>query len=169
MRTPVSRDEVLLEIIERHAAQPGGLLPALHELQDVLGYLPGELVVKIAEGFNISRAEVHGVISFYPDFRTQPAAPHTLRICRAESCQAVGGDALVEHARQKLGCDFHATSSDGSVALEPVYCLGLCAQSPAIMLDGQPHARLTPEKLDRLLAVKLQHPDSSTEDGRAAP
>jgi len=156
------------EIIERHAARPGGLLPALHELQEALGHLPADLVGEIARGFNISRAEVHGVISFYPDFRTQPAAPHTLRICRAESCQAVGGDALVEHARHKLGCDFHATSNDGVVALEPVYCLGLCAQSPAVMLDGQPYARLTPEKLDRLLERALQPQDAAVEDGRAA-
>lgn len=149
-------EHIWRQIIQKHASQPGGLLPALHALQDVLGYLPDWLVAEVAAGFNISRAEVHGVISFYPDFRSKPAARHILRVCRAESCQAVGGDALAEHVRRKLGCEFHGTSSDGSVTLEPVYCLGLCAQSPAVMLDGHPHARINPEKLDRLLAEATQ-------------
>lgn len=160
MKMPVSH------VIERHAAQPGGLLPALHELQDMLGYLPAELVGEIAQGFNISRAEVHGVITFYPDFRTEPTGRHTLRICRAESCQAMGGEALADHARLTLGCDFHAGTRDGQFTLEPVYCLGLCAQSPAVMLDGEPHARITPEKLDRLLETVLQRQHAAE---RAAP
>ena len=154
----------LLSIIERHAAHPGGLLPALHELQDVLGCLPAEWVDEIAQGFNISRAEVHGVITFYPDFRTEPAGRHTLRICRAESCQARGSETLADHARRKLGCDFHATTADGHVSLEPVYCLGLCAQSPAVMLNGEPHAHITPGKLDSLLEAVLQQKDAPLED-----
>lgn len=149
------------EIIGRHATEPGGLLPALHELQDTLGYLPASLLGDIAEGFNISRAEVHGVISFYPDFRTQPTGRHVLRLCRAEACQAMGGDTLAQHARQRLACDFHDTTPDGAVTLEPVYCLGLCAQSPAGMLDGQPYARLTPATLDRLLESVQQHGDAA--------
>ena len=140
------------EVVARHANRPGGLLPALHEIQDRLGYIPPELNNEIAAGFNISRAEVHGVISFYPDFRTTPSAPHRLAICRAESCQAMGGGALVEHASRTLGCNFHEKSSNGEVALEPVYCLGLCAQAPALMLDGVPHAKVTPAKLNELLA-----------------
>lgn len=146
---------LLRDIIARHAARPGGLLPVLHEVQDTLGHVPPGLVAEIADGFNISRAEVHGVMTFYPHFRSEPAAPHTLQVCRAESCQAMGGDALADHARHILGCDFHATTRDGAVRLEPVYCLGLCAQSPAVMLDGEPHARVTPARLDRLLNAAL--------------
>lgn len=162
----------LLDIIGRHAARPGGLLPALHELQDTLGHLPAELVGEIAQGFNISRAEVHGVITFYPHFRTVPPGRHTLQVCRAESCQALGGEALADHARRRLGCDFHATTGDGGVSLEPVYCLGLCAQSPAIMLDGEPHARVTPERLDHLLETALRQPGAQGRESctrRAAP
>ena len=146
----------LRTIIERHASQPGGLLPALHALQHELGYLPPVIVAEIAGGFNISRADVHGVISFYPDFRSEPAGRHILRVCRAEACQAMGGEALAQHARDTLACDFHATTADGVFTLEPVYCLGLCAQSPAVMLDGEPHARLSPNKLDELLARTRQ-------------
>ena len=147
----------LREIIGRHAAQAGGLLPALHELQDYLGHLPRELVPEIAEGFNISRAEIHGVISFYPDFRSEPVGRHVLRLCRAEACQAVGGEALAQHALRRLGCEFHSTTTNGALTVEPVYCLGLCAQSPAAMLDGQPYARLTREKLDALLDKALSY------------
>ncbi|ARP77841.1 formate dehydrogenase subunit gamma [Bordetella genomosp. 6] len=136
--------------------QPGALLPVLHAVQDELGCIPPEAVQTIAETLSLSRAEVHGVITFYPHFRSEPAGRHVLEICRAESCQAMGGDALAAHARQRLGCDFHATAADGSCTLEPVYCLGLCAQSPAVMIDGQPHARVTPAKLDRLLARTIE-------------
>lgn len=153
----------LRTIIGRHASQPGGLLPALHALQEVLGYLPSQLLAEIADGFNISRAEVHGVISFYPDFRSEPAGRHVLRVCRAEACQAMGGEALAEHARQVLACDFHATTADGAFTLEPVYCLGLCAQSPAIMLDGDPYARLNPDKLDQLLAQTREQEEAATQ------
>ncbi|HLT98463.1 MAG TPA: formate dehydrogenase subunit gamma [Burkholderiaceae bacterium] len=140
-----------LEIIERHAAQAGGLLPALHELQETFGYLPAALVDSIAQAFNISRAEVHGVISFYPDFRTDPAGTHVLRICRAEACQSMGGEELASHAVRSLGCGFHSTTPDGRFTLEPVYCLGLCAQSPAVTLDDRPYARVTPQRLEHLL------------------
>lgn len=159
----------LREIIERHAAQPGGLLPALHELQDVLGHLPAPLVPDIAEGFNISRAEVHGVISFYPDYRSEPAGRHVLRLCRAEACQAMGGEALARHAREKLNCEFHTTSAGGAITLEPVYCLGLCAQSPAVMFDGRPYARLTPQKLDALIDEALNAEQSQPATVGVAP
>ena len=136
--------------------QPGALLPILHAVQDELGCIPADAVPAIAEALNLSRAEVHGVITFYPHFRAEPAGRHVLAVCRAESCQAMGGDGLADHARRALGCDFHGTTADGAFTLEPVYCLGLCAQSPAVMLDGQPHARVTPDKLGRLLARAAQ-------------
>ncbi|CAM3950279.1 formate dehydrogenase subunit gamma [Bordetella tumulicola] len=137
--------------------QPGALLPLLHEIQDELGCIPADAVPTIAEALNLSRAEVHGVLSFYPHFRTEPAGRHVLEVCRAESCQAMGGEHLAEHARHTLGCDFHHTTADGAVTLEPVYCLGLCAQSPAVMLDGKPHARVTPDKLTRILQRATEH------------
>ena len=136
--------------------QPGALLPILHDIQDELGCIPADAVPTIAEALNLSRAEVHGVVGFYPHFRTEPAGQHVLEVCRAESCQAMGGEHLAEHVRRTLGCDFHHTTADGAVTLEPAYCLGLCAQSPAIMLDGKPHARITPEKLNRILSRAMQ-------------
>ena len=144
--------------------QPGPLLPVLHAVQHELGCIPAEAVQTIAEALNLSRAEVHGVITFYPHFRSAPAGRHVIEICRAESCQAMGGEQLAEHARHALGCDFHASTPDGEFTLEPVYCLGLCAQSPAIMIDGQPKARVTRDKLDRLLAQARQA--AAPEDAR---
>ena len=143
-------------IVARLKDQPGPLLPVLHAVQHELGCIPAEAVQTIAEALNLSRAEVHGVITFYPHFRSAPAGRHVIEICRAESCQAMGGEQLAEHARHALGCDFHASTPDGEFTLEPVYCLGLCAQSPAIMIDGQPKARVTRDKLDRLLAQARQ-------------
>ena len=136
----------------------------LHAVQHELGCIPAEAVQTIAEALNLSRAEVHGVITFYPHFRSAPAGRHVIEICRAESCQAMGGEQLAEHARHALGCDFHASTPDGEFTLEPVYCLGLCAQSPAIMIDGQPKARVTRDKLDRLLAQARQA--AAPEDAR---
>jgi len=143
-------------ILSRLKDLPGPLLPVLHAVQHELGCIPASAVQTIAEALNLSRAEVHGVITFYPHFRSEPPASHKLEVCRAESCQAMGGERLADHARAALGCDFHAHSADGNFSLEPVYCLGLCAQSPAVMLDGRPVARVTPEKLDRLLARALE-------------
>jgi formate dehydrogenase subunit gamma len=142
------------QALRHHAGQAGNLLPILHALQNTLGCVPESAVPILADAMQLSRAEIHGVISFYPHFRTEPAGRIVLEVCRAESCQAMGGDQLAEHARQRLGCDFHATTDNGQATLEPVYCLGLCAQSPAVMLDGQPYARMTPAKLDRLLSAK---------------
>lgn len=143
--------QVAQQALERHANSKGNLLPVLHDVQHALGHIPDSAVPIIAKALQLSRAEVHGVISFYPHFRQTPAAPVRLEVCRAESCQAMGGAQLEAYAQQKLGCDYHATSTDGKVSLEPVYCLGLCAQSPAVMLNGRPHARVTPTKLDQLL------------------
>jgi formate dehydrogenase subunit gamma len=140
------------DVLARLAAEPGALLPILHALQDTLGYVPPDAVPTIADALNVSRAEVHGVISYYHHFRSSPPTPHTLQVCRAEACQAMGAEALLAHARQHLGCGLHAESGDGSFTVEPAYCLGLCASSPAITLDGQVHARMTPHKLDALVA-----------------
>jgi len=138
-------------IAATHRDIPGALLPILHAVQDELGCIPADAVEPIAQALNLSRAEVHGVITFYPHFRGEPAGRRMVEVCRAESCQAMGADALARHIGERLGCDFHATSADGGVTLEPVYCLGLCAQSPAIAVDGRPYARMTPQAFDRLM------------------
>jgi len=137
--------------IARHGARPGALLPLLHDVQAALGYIPAEVVAPIARALNVSRAEVHGVITFYHHFRQAPPGRHVLRICQAEACQSMGAAALTAHAQQRLGCALHQSTADGAFTLEPVYCLGLCAQSPTCMLDEEVHARMTPGKLERLL------------------
>lgn len=143
---------VVRDVLARRAGEPGALLPILHEVQDVLGHVPAQRVPEIAEALNLSRAEVHGVVTYYHHFRAEPAARHVVQICRAEACQAMGADALVAHAEQHLGCVMHGTSKDGAFTLEPVFCLGLCASSPAMTLDDEPHARMTPQAFDALLA-----------------
>lgn len=140
-------------IAEQHRSLPGGLMPALHAVQAALGHVPDAAVPVLAEAFALSRAEVHGVISFYPDFRRAPAGRHVLRLCRAEACLARGGDALCAHAEARLGCALGETRPDGAVTLEAVYCLGLCASTPALMLDGEVHARVDASRLDALLAA----------------
>ncbi|HSW03123.1 formate dehydrogenase subunit gamma [Aquabacterium sp.] len=139
-------------VIAQHADEPGALLPILHGVQDALGHVPAEVVPEIAFALNLSRAEVHGVITYYHHFRSQPAAQHVLQICRAEACQAMGAEALLAHAKDQLGCGLHGTSRDGQVTLEAAYCLGLCASSPAIAIDDELHARVTPELFDELMA-----------------
>jgi formate dehydrogenase subunit gamma len=139
-------------IAAAHQDVPGGLLPALHAVQDALGHIPPESVAVIADVFNLSRAEVHGTISYYHHFRSQPAGRCVVQVCRAEACQAMGGQALMAHAEQRLGCAQHATSPDGAFTLEPVFCLGLCASAPAAMIGQAVHGRLTPQKFDRLAA-----------------
>jgi formate dehydrogenase subunit gamma len=130
----------------------GALLPALHAVQDHFGYVPPEATALVADVFNLSRAEVHGVVSFYDWFRRESPGRHILRVCRAEACQAMGADRLVEHAKSRLGIGFHATTPDGSCSLEPVYCLGNCACAPAVMVDSRLHGRVSPSRLDTLLA-----------------
>ena len=137
-------------ILDARSAQEGPLLPILYDVQDAFGYVPPDAVPVIANALNLSRAEVHGVITFYHHFRTSPPPRHIVQICRAEACQSMGADALAAHAERVLGCAMHSHSGD--VALEPVYCLGQCATSPAIMIDDKLHARVTPEKFDRLVA-----------------
>ncbi|UYO93000.1 formate dehydrogenase subunit gamma [Pollutimonas sp. M17] len=146
--------QAVRQSLQRYEGQKGNLLPVLHAVQHELGYIPPSAVPLLAQALQLSRAEIHGVISFYAHFRDQPAGAVVLEVCRAESCQAMGSDALAQHASQRLGCEFHATTPNGAATLEPVYCLGLCAQSPAVMINGRPHARMTPEKLDRLLQAE---------------
>lgn len=131
--------------------KPGALLPILHDIQDSMGYIPPEAVPEIASELNLSRAEVHGVISFYHYFRQTPPGKHTVQICQAESCQAMGSAGLTEHAKRQLGVDFHQTTADGNFSLEPVYCLGNCACSPAVMIDDDIYGRVTASRLDQLL------------------
>lgn len=140
------------EILAAHGGRQDMLLPALHAIQDKIGFIPPDTVTTIAAAFNLSRAEVHGVISFYHHFRTTPPARHVIQICRAEACQSMGGDALLAHAEAVLGCSLHAATPDGNVALEPVYCLGLCATAPAVMVNEALHARVTPARFDSLMA-----------------
>ena len=144
--------DAVREIASAHKDTPGGLLPALHAIQDRLGHVPPAGVPAIAGEFNLSRAEVHGVITYYHHFRSAPPAGQVVQICRAESCKAMGADALVAHAEQRLGCSMHGHSTDGKVTLEPVYCLGLCAQSPSLMIGDELHARVTPQRFDELMA-----------------
>jgi len=131
--------------------EEGALLPILHEVQDRLGYVPKDSVPVIAKALSLSRAEVHGVVTFYHHFRQQPAGRRVVQVCRAEACQAVGADALVEHAKQSLGVDFHGTTEDGAVTLEAVFCLGNCACGPSIMVGDDLHGRVTPERFDALM------------------
>ncbi|MCV9946074.1 formate dehydrogenase subunit gamma [Rhizobium sp. WYCCWR 11279] len=130
----------------------GPLLPILHEVQQEFGYVPQEAMPVIAEELNLSRAEVHGVVTFYHDYRDHPAGRHVLKLCRAEACQSMGGDALAERVKALLGIDFHQTTLDGSVTLEPVYCLGLCACAPAAMLDGEVYGRVDDRTAAELVA-----------------
>ena len=145
------RNAVIGRVLEERKDQPGALLPILHGIQDVLGYVPREAIAQIAQVLNLSRAEIHGVVSFYHHFRTSPPGQHIVYLCRAESCQAMGANQLVEHAKAKLGVDFHGTTSDGAFTLEPIYCLGNCACSPAMMIDEKVYGRVTPERFEEVV------------------
>ncbi len=138
-------------ISDQLKAEPGALLPILHAVQKELGFVPAAAVPIIAESLNLSRAEVHGVVTFYHFFRTTPPGERTVFICRAEACQSMGSAALESHVKAKLGVDFHETTADGKLSLEPVYCLGNCACSPAVMIDETVYGRVTPERLDEIL------------------
>lgn len=140
-----SHTEQITSILASQQDRPGALLPILHDIQDALGYIPPDSVEQIARALNLSRAEVHGVITFYHHFRSTPPARHTIHICCAESCQSMGAERLTQHAEKRLA---HVEQSE--CELQPVYCLGLCANSPAMMIDEELHARVTPEKFDRL-------------------
>src|SRR5690606_20357426 len=138
-------------IIQQMQGLEGPLLPILHGVQEEFGYVPKEALPVIADALNLSRAEVHGVVSFYHDFRKIPAGRHVLKLCQAESCQSMGSDEVADKLKKLLGIDFHETTHDGAVTLEPVYCLGLCACSPAALLDGEPIGRLDDVKIGEIV------------------
>lgn len=140
------------QVIDDLKDKPGAMLPILHGIQDSLGYIPPDSVPLIAEALNVSRAEVHGVITFYHYFRETPPGRHTVHVCRAESCQSMGSTGLESHAKARLGIDYHETTQDGEFSLEPVYCLGNCACSPAVAVDGEVYGRVSPERFDEILA-----------------
>jgi formate dehydrogenase subunit gamma len=140
------RPEQAALIIASHLNKPGALLPILHEIQETFGFIPSESVPQIAESLNLSRAEVHGVITFYHDFSQTPPARNRISFCRAEACQSVGGEELVAHAISRF-----SESRPGEFEIRPVYCLGLCAAAPAILINQDLHARVTPEKFDKLI------------------
>ena len=143
---------VIDTLIEKHRHQPGALLPLLHAIQDTIGYVPESSYAPISKGLSLSVAEVHGVVTFYHHFRTHKPGRHIMQICRAESCQAMGSEALEMHAKKCLDVDYHQTSADGAITLEPVYCLGNCALSPSVMVDDEIFGRVSPAELDALIA-----------------
>jgi formate dehydrogenase subunit gamma len=139
------------EIIAGHAGREGPMLPILHGLQEAFGCVSDAAVPLIAEVLNLTRAEVHGVVTFYHDFRREPCAPHLLQLCRAEACQSMGSEDLAAAVLAKLGVGWHGTTRDGQLMVEPVYCLGLCATSPSALLDGEPLGRLNLDKITEAL------------------
>ncbi len=145
-----------VEIARAHAGREGPLLPILHEIQETFGHVPEAAVPVVAEVLNLSRAEVHGVVSFYHDFRAAPAGRHVVKLCRAEACQAAGGHRMSARLQDALGIGFGETKADGTVTLDAVYCLGLCACAPAAMVDGRLRGRLDETALDDILAEVRQ-------------
>ena len=148
---PCSSVDAARGVLARRMDEPGALLPILHDLQDVLGHIPAEAVPEIAGALNLSRAEVHGVLTYYHHFRSEPAGRHVIRICRAEACQSMGAEALAARVQAALQIGWGDTSADCAVTLEPVYCLGLCATAPALLLDDEPVGRLDGGRLAALL------------------
>jgi formate dehydrogenase subunit gamma len=146
--------ETILRIVEELKSRPGPLLEVLHAVQAALGYVPEGAVSVVAGGLNLSRAEVHGVVTFYHYFRRTPPGKHVVSLCRAEACKSMGADALADHAKRSLGVDFHETTNDGQFSLEPIYCLGNCACSPAAMVDDRLYGRLTPDRFDAMIAER---------------
>ena len=161
MTTPINSStwqaEDVTSIVNAMRDMPGALLPILHAVQDKLGYIPPESLPLLAQGLNLSRAEVHGVVSFYHYFRSTPAGNHTIQICRAESCQAMGARALESHAKQALNIDYQQTTADGDITLEPVYCLGNCACSPAVRIGDEVHGHVDTDKFDQLVSALRTH------------
>jgi formate dehydrogenase subunit gamma len=139
------------EVIAAHASLDGAALPILHALQDEFGYVPDEAVPLVAQALNLSRAEVHGIVTFYYDFRREPAGRHVLKLCRAEACQSMNGPKIAEELLQKLGIGWGETTLDLSLTIEGVYCLGLCACAPSALYDGEPIGRLNRETLEAVM------------------
>ncbi|CAN0586311.1 unnamed protein product [Ectocarpus sp. 12 AP-2014] len=149
---PAPSDSDLRHIISDHQNLEGPLLPILHALQEEFGHVPAAATPLIADALNISKAEVHGVISFYHDFREAPAGRHVVKICRAEACQSMGANALSEAVLKRLGIGWHGTTINGAVTIEPVYCLGMCACAPAAMVDDKVVGRVDEARMDKLLS-----------------
>lgn len=149
-------DERAREIIAAHMSLEGPALPILHALQAEFGHVPESAVKEMAQALNISRAEMHGVVTFYHDFHTSPHGRHTLKICRAESCQSMGSEKLAHEFLQRIKTDWHHTTPDGALTVEAVYCLGLCAHSPSALFDGEPVGRVDAETLDAIAAEARQ-------------
>ena len=155
---PPAESAVVRRVVADHKGRPGPLLEILHAIQAALGFVPEGAVPVVAEELNLSRAEVHGVVTFYHHFRHSRPGRHTVSLCRAESCQSMGAEALAQHAQKRLGIDFHQTTANGEFSLEPIYCLGNCACSPAAMIDGRLYGRVTPELFDALIAGRSPPP-----------
>ena len=146
-----NEQQSITDLVDQYKDLPGALLPLLHAIQGEVGYVPDSAVATIAGGLNLSRAEVHGVISFYHDFKTHPVGRNTVQICRAEACQSMGSRLLEAHAKETLGIDYHETTADGNITLEPVYCLGNCACSPSVRVNDDIVARVDQDRFDELV------------------
>ena len=148
---PANLSDRMTDILSSHRGLEGPLLPILHAVQAEWGHVPAEALPIIAQDLNITRAEVYGVVTFYHDFREEPAGRHVVKLCRAEACQAMGADRVAVHAQNRLGVGWHGTSA-GGITLEPVFCLGLCACAPAALVDGRVEGRVTEARFDALMA-----------------
>jgi formate dehydrogenase subunit gamma len=151
---PPAQTDTVRRIAADLKSRPGPLIEILHAIQASLGYVPEGAIPVVAEELNLSRAEVHGVVTFYHYFRRTPPGKHVVSLCQAEACQSMGAEGLTEHVKRKLGVDFHETTADGRFSLEPVYCLGNCACSPAAMVDGRLYGRLDAERFDAMIAER---------------
>lgn len=153
MKNTCTREEEVALAVEAERHRPGALLPILHSIQERIGHIPRDAIPILAKELNLSRAEVHGVVTFYHHFRSVAPGKHVFQICRGEACQAMGANRLVEHAKETLGVGFHETTPDGRFTLEPVYCLGNCACSPSVMVDDDLHGRVSADRFDAIIAL----------------
>lgn len=164
MKTDTARTDILdapareqIDLaLARYRSGPGPLLQVLHAVQDSLRYIPPAAVALIADALNLSRAEVHGVVTFYHYFRQTPPGTHSIQLCQAEACRSMHCEQLTAHAKQRLGIDFHGTTADGRFSLKPVYCLGNCACAPAMMIGAELHGRVTPQRFDQLIEAAVR-------------
>lgn len=152
-RTPAEpwSEDRARELVRRHEHARGPLLPVLHDLQGAFGCIDRRSIALVADTLNLSQAEVYGVVTFYADLRSEPAGSAVVRVCRGEACQAMGAEALVAHATEHLGIPLGETAADGAVTLEQVFCLGNCALSPSVMIDGEVFGRVSPARFDQLV------------------
>lgn len=148
----IETSTTIQSLIAQHKQMAGALMPLLHAIQDTIGYIPEDSYLPISKALALSVAEVHGVVTFYHHFRTHPVGNHILHVCRAESCQAMGSEKLEASIKAKLNIDYHQTTSDGAITLEPIYCLGNCACSPAVMMDDEVYGRMDSQKMADLIS-----------------